>query len=362
MIKNGMDQPKEMKGTIGRLQSILSRAVVNEDTLRYTLKSDGSQGWDDHASMVESSMIDLYAACLEVEAQVLHYFESRARKLRDALKWDGWSKHYENISSMEQEVLVNMKALKKYLKAEKAKRKENGMKTANNKHIDKAHKSLKDMSSHFAHARKTPSGRNLLHMAAIRGSVERINHYIDKGLPIESRTEGHGWTALHFAAEKHRLAAVETLLKARGVEINARDKKGRTPLHIAARKGYVAIVEELVANKADYKAKDSAAGLTALHAAAARGHTKVVRLLLQQPGIVIYAQKDDGRTALMEAASGNHLPVIGLLLKRTKKAADIIILDKEGDSAASLAEKGGHTDAFKLLNQHEDELLNQRYG
>ena len=49
-----------------------------------------------------------------------------------------------------------------------------------------------------------------------------------------NRVGNHGQTALHMAAQKGRLKAVEALLRHQRTRKDLRDESGRTPLHLAA--------------------------------------------------------------------------------------------------------------------------------
>ncbi|RPA86472.1 ankyrin repeat protein, partial [Ascobolus immersus RN42] len=86
-----------------------------------------------------------------------------------------------------------------------------------------------------------------------------------------------GWTALHIAAERERLAFALALINA-GADIEAQDDLGQTPLHRAAWVGREKMVKFLLDAGAD-KGKGET---TALHLACRSGHASVVRVLLEE--------------------------------------------------------------------------------
>jgi hypothetical protein len=62
--------------------------------------------------------------------------------------------------------------------------------------------------------------------------VAALERSVQAGEGLGSRGEG-GCTALHFAADRGHLAAVEWLL-AHGADVDARDEEGQTAAHYAA--------------------------------------------------------------------------------------------------------------------------------
>lgn len=123
---------------------------------------------------------------------------------------------------------------------------------------------------------------------------------------------GDGQTALHRAASRSWLQAVEILLKNKA-NVDAKDKIEWTPLLYAASSGDPFVLQILIDKAAtvNSKAKD---GTTALHLAAASGHHECGELLLERNAKV---DEEDNmhRTPLWRAVSGNHERMVRLLLQ-----------------------------------------------
>jgi ankyrin repeat protein len=72
----------------------------------------------------------------------------------------------------------------------------------------------------------------LLHSAALGGSTKVARWLLDNGAELDARTDLHGLTPLHYAANYGRYDLV-SLLVGRGANVNARAEDGTTPLHLA---------------------------------------------------------------------------------------------------------------------------------
>lgn len=95
------------------------------------------------------------------------------------------------------------------------------------------------------------AGETPLMMAALRGRVDWIQRFIERGAQVRR----DGWTPLHYAASGPEPRAV-TLLLDRGAAIDARSPNGSTPLMMAARYGDEAATQELIARGADPKLRN----------------------------------------------------------------------------------------------------------
>jgi ankyrin repeat protein len=89
-------------------------------------------------------------------------------------------------------------------------------------------------------------GETPLMMAALRGRLDWIQRFIERGAQVQR----DGWTPLHYAASGPEPRAVKLLLD-RGAPIDARSPNGSTPLMMAARYGDEAATQELIARGAD---------------------------------------------------------------------------------------------------------------
>ena len=82
-----------------------------------------------------------------------------------------------------------------------------------------------------------------LHMAARRGNIVEIQHWLARGFKINSKRE-NGFTPLHWTAFKGHLDATKLLIDS-GAEVNSRDAAGMTPLKHATDQGNIDVAELL---------------------------------------------------------------------------------------------------------------------
>jgi ankyrin repeat protein len=88
-------------------------------------------------------------------------------------------------------------------------------------------------------------------------------------------------TALHWAAARGHMAAVEYLLSpAVGADPRAARKNNFTPLHAAAMQGHAAVCEVLLRAGAGVNLQTDPQGYAPLHSAAFAGHLEAIRVLL----------------------------------------------------------------------------------
>jgi len=118
-------------------------------------------------------------------------------------------------------------------------------------------------------------------------------------------------TALHHAASRKNLAAVELLLQ-HGASVVVQESQGLTPLHEAVLRGHTSLesgaeptARLLLEHGADPMAKDEL-GRSPLALAAAAPSVALVKLFIQveNPRIDIHTTDNSGQTLLMNAAYG----------------------------------------------------------
>merc|ERR1719401_3386784 len=85
--------------------------------------------------------------------------------------------------------------------------------------------------------------------AAAAGNAGAIRALLAGGAVVNAK-DMYGRTALHFASESGRVAAIESLLADGGADIHAESSQGETALHYAGANGEVAAIEALVAGAA----------------------------------------------------------------------------------------------------------------
>lgn len=145
-------------------------------------------------------------------------------------------------------------------------------------------------------------GEKRLHAAAGRGDLERVTHFLNRGVNIRS-TDSRLHTPLHKAAHAGHVN-VARLLVNKGSRLNAQSKKGETPLHRAIKAHNLPMVKYLIEAGAPLNVRTKEYGFTPLHQALFENDEKIVTYLLSKganPNDVI---PHSGMTPLHIAATG----------------------------------------------------------
>lgn len=116
--------------------------------------------------------------------------------------------------------------------------------------------------------------------AAKRGQANRVGLMIDRGMNVDTKTDG-GVTALMVAASNGQVKVVKLLIE-RGADVNVMNKRGVTPLMAAAMGGSLETVKVLLARNADPNAKDNEGDSVLIWST--RGGNKEVTELLKKRG------------------------------------------------------------------------------
>lgn len=200
--------------------------------------------------------------------------------------------------------------------------------------------------------------------AAKSGDKVTLRALLQKGANVNAG-EGDGTTALHWAAYRDDLEAVEMLLKA-GAKVNSANDLGATPLWAAAQNGSEAIVRRLLAAGANPNSKLEL-GETVLMTAARSGYAGIVEQLTAR-GADVNVKAARSQTALMWAVAQQHVDVVKVLLAhgadiqaRTDSWTDMMAVAPHGylgynkaiphgsDTALLFAARAGDLAAAKLL-------------
>jgi ankyrin repeat protein len=228
-----------------------------------------------------------------------------------------------------------------------------------------------------------------LHVASNTGYCAIVELLLYFGATVDYQDNEKN-TALHHAVYNNRVDSADLLLKA-GANVNHVDKEGFTPLCSASCYGYTEMAKLLIDYNPDVN-RVSNNGYSALYAASQNGHTEIVQLLLNnaQTNIdyknklgssalhracysghtdiaqllinakaQINSKNNDGWSPLCAAAYAGYVPIVTLLLKNGATIDQALTADskddtliKKGDTALQIAEKKGHVEVVKLLQEH----------
>lgn len=158
--------------------------------------------------------------------------------------------------------------------------------------------------------------RSLTVQDLIRGSLDgdlaTVRRAVEQGVgPNVTDRRSNGNTPLMLAAYNGHVEVVRFLLE-EGARIDARNAQGRTPLIFASTGSFPETVSLLLERGADPNATDDAEKWSALMFAAAEGHEEVVRILLEH-GADPALEDRDGETAATFARNGDHTEIADLL-------------------------------------------------
>jgi len=165
--------------------------------------------------------------------------------------------------------------------------------------------------------------------AAKNGDCKMMELLLAKG----ATTGGSDWstcTALHFAARKGNVDAVEFVITKCGGNVLARDRNGATPLHMAGSRE----VAELLVNtyQVPVSITDNSGTTPLLHAAYAC-QNDLARFLIEK-GAHVNVKNREGETPLLIAAHSDNTPLVRYLLS---KGADAKVTHKDGTTALHMA-------------------------
>ena len=129
---------------------------------------------------------------------------------------------------------------------------------------------------------RSRTGWTALTLAAVKGHPDVVQRLLRAGADINA-ADVYGWTPLMRAVHEQRHGAVQVLLDAPGVDVDARNEHGSTALHLAAQRGDRPIVEHLLAGGANPELEDQE-GLTPSEIASMTGHPDLASFLAPRRG------------------------------------------------------------------------------
>ena len=186
----------------------------------------------------------------------------------------------------------------------------------------------------------------------LSGATKRsLESLIAKGADV-NLPDPDGWSPLHTAVFKGRLATTELLVK-NGADVNAIGLFEWTPIHFAALNGHMEIANFLIANNAAVDAADTD-GLTPEHLATEHGHNELANVLLVGETIVardskeaLPLEKERGGGSLLSALEDNKNEETSAAL--ICKGADVNEADPDGYTAMHSAAIEGFSEILRLL-------------
>lgn len=169
----------------------------------------------------------------------------------------------------------------------------------------------------------------------------KVGSLLARGLDPNIVEHERGNTGLILALLEDAMNVFDTLLNARGIDLDTKAFNGNNALMVACFKGNKRAVEALLAKGAQVNRP----GWTPLHYAAASGNNEIVRMLLDRAAY-IDAESPNKTTPIMMAARAGHILTVKLLLD---EGADATLKNEQGMSAIDFAEKHNHKDIAEGL-------------
>ena len=146
---------------------------------------------------------------------------------------------------------------------------------------------------------------------SISGSPEIIKYLVEQGANVNEK-DGHGNTALHFAANDGSWEIVKYLVE-HGANVNEKDGDGNTGLYKAAFSGSLEIVKYLVEYEVNVNEKN-VVGDSALLVTARHGWLKIVKYLVEHRADINCKSMKD-KTALHYAVEFGSLEMVEYLVE-----------------------------------------------
>jgi len=209
-----------------------------------------------------------------------------------------------------------------------------------------------------------------LRRAVLEGNLPTVQRILQQpapgGVNVNAAGDVSGWTALHLAVGMCHLEILQAILRASGVNLNARTNGGVAPLHLAcwySPNARLQVFQALLEAGADPNIAAHDDGCTPLHLAAGLEDKNVAKALLDG-GANPAVRNNNLDTPLHHACSSWRLDVVQMLIRRqgsecltVKNNREETPLDQLGPSRSGVkASIGQH------ILQSYSEMIAQRDG
>uniref|UniRef100_A0A3Q2NQI8 Espin n=1 Tax=Fundulus heteroclitus TaxID=8078 RepID=A0A3Q2NQI8_FUNHE len=201
----------------------------------------------------------------------------------------------------------------------------------------------------------TDTGALPVHYAAAKGDLASLRLLLGQSPNVVNSQTKNGATPLYLACQEGHLEVVQYLVKDCGADPGIRANDRMTPLHAAAQMGHNTVIVWLMSFTDVSLADRDGDAATAMHFAASRGHAKVLSWLLLHGGEIV--TDNWGGTPLHDAAENGELECCQILVVN---GVDLGIRDRDGFTAADLAEYNGHSQCAKYLRTVENMSVEHR--
>ncbi|KAF5778228.1 putative ankyrin repeat-containing domain-containing protein [Helianthus annuus] len=206
-------------------------------------------------------------------------------------------------------------------------------------------------------------GRTLIHHAILCANLKAIEILLNRGADPEFPIQGTGSRLIHLAARRGYYTVLNHLVNA-GCNLDSKTEGGETALMICARYKHVDCLKLLARSGADFglvnmanQCVQSIAGLVRWTLGLRQAILDVVRT-----GTVLYSSDTSIFSTLMFVTRINDVASLEKIVDQTG-VIDLNEQDENGYSAVMVAVINGHVDAFRLLVfAGADVNLGNKYG
>lgn len=187
-------------------------------------------------------------------------------------------------------------------------------------------------------------GTSAIHRAASRGDVAALERLLDADPKATAAKDLLGLEPLQYAASWNQLDAAATLLRRGAV---AGDGRAWSPMHCAATAGYIEMIALLVEHGGNVNVKYARDDFTPLHAAVVKRRPGAARWLLAH-GAAVDAKTKSGWTACHFAALGGDAAMVDMLLEQ---GADAEARTAAGETPQDVARGAGHMEVAAIAGR-----------